>query len=127
MSSARSASIADESSARYHGWRVVLACFVMAMLVWGFGFYGHGFYLAELQRLHGWPASLIGGASTAYYLFSALLVVFINDAIRRFGVARLRALRRDLACRLGGGPAVRDRALAAVRGLSRHGVRPGPP
>lgn len=77
----------DESSPRYHGWRVVFACFVMAALVWGFGFYGHGFYLAELQRLHGWPASLIAGASTVYYLFSALLVVFINDAIRRFGVS----------------------------------------
>jgi len=78
----------EESSPRYHGWRVVAACFVMAMLVWGFGFYGHGFYLAELQRLHGWPAALMGGATTAYYLFSALLVVFINDAMRRFGVGR---------------------------------------
>jgi len=77
----------DETSPRYHGWRVVFACFVMAMLVWGFGFYGHGFYLAELQRLHGWPASLIGSATTAYYLFSALLVIFINDAIRRLGAA----------------------------------------
>jgi cyanate permease len=54
--------------------------------VWGFGFYGHGFYLAELQRLHGWPASLMGGATTAYYLLSALLVVFIDDAMRRFGI-----------------------------------------
>lgn len=76
----------DETSPGYHGWRVVAACFVMAVLAWGFGFYGHGFYLAELQRLHGWPASLIAGASTVYYLFSALLVVFIDDAIRRFGV-----------------------------------------
>jgi MFS family permease len=76
-----------ESSPRYHGWRVVIACFIMAVLSWGFGFYGHGFYLAELKRLHGWPASLIGGASTAYYLFSALLVVFINDAIGRFGAS----------------------------------------
>jgi MFS family permease len=76
----------DESSPRYHGWRVVGACFVMAALVWGFGFYGHGFYLAELQRRHGWPATLMGGASTFYYLVSALLVVFISDAIRRFGV-----------------------------------------
>ena len=76
----------DESSPRYPGWRVVFACFVMATLVWGFGFYGHGFYLAELQRRHGWPASLMGGASTLYYLVSALLVVFISDAIRRFGV-----------------------------------------
>src|SRR5436190_24133540 len=76
----------DESSLRYPGWRVVFACFVMATLVWGFGFYGHGFYLAELQRLHGWPTSLVAGATTLYYLFSALLVVFISDAIRRFGV-----------------------------------------
>lgn len=76
----------DETSAGYHGWRVVGACFVMAVMAWGFGFYGHGFYLAELQRLHGWPASLIAGASTVYYLFSALLVVFIDDAIRRLGV-----------------------------------------
>src|SRR6185436_18767569 len=78
--------LTHESSLRYHGWRVVLACFVMAMLVWGFGFYGHGFYLAELHRLHGWPASLLGSATTAYYLFSALLVIFIDDALRRFGV-----------------------------------------
>jgi MFS family permease len=76
----------DESSPRYPGWWVVFACFVMAALVWGFGFYGHGFYLAELQRRHGWPASLMGGASTLYYLLSALLVVFIADAMRRFGV-----------------------------------------
>ena len=80
------ADVTDEASARYPGWRVVLVCFVMAVLVWGFGFYGHGFYLAELQRRHGWPASLMGGASTLYYLVSALLVVFIADAMRRFGV-----------------------------------------
>lgn len=76
----------DETSASYHGWRVVGACFLMAVMAWGFGFYGHGFYLAELRRLHGWPASLIAGASTVYYLLSAALVVFIDDAIRRFGV-----------------------------------------
>ena len=76
----------DESSPRYAGWPVVFVCFVMATLMWGFGFYGHGFYLAELQRRNGWPASLMGGASTLYYLVSALLVVFIADAVRRFGV-----------------------------------------
>lgn len=75
----------NESSPRYAGWRVVLVCFVMATLCWGFGFYGHGFYLAELQRLHGWSASLISSASTTYYLCSALLVVFVNDVIRRVG------------------------------------------
>ena len=54
----------DETSRSYHGWRVVFACFVMATLIWGFGFYGHGFYLVELQRRTGWPVSLIAGAST---------------------------------------------------------------
>ena len=82
-----------KSSPRYPGWRVVLVCFVMAALVWGFGFYGHGFYLAELQRLHGWPAVADRRRHHAYYLVSALLVVFISDAIRRVGVARVRARR----------------------------------
>ena len=79
--------ILDEASPRYYGWWVVFACFLMAVLSWGFGFYGHGFYLAELQRLRGWPSSLISGATTAYYLFSALLVIFVNDAIRHFGAS----------------------------------------
>jgi MFS family permease len=86
----------DEASPGYRGWRVVFACFVMAMLCWGFGFYGHGFYLAELQHRNAWPASLIASASTLYYLFSAFLVVFINDAIRRFS-ARVCVLVGALA------------------------------
>jgi len=86
MPTAPAPDAADESSLSYPGWRVVGVCFVMAMLVWGFGFYGHGFYLAELQRLHGWPTSLISGATTISYLFGALLVVFVDDAIRRVGV-----------------------------------------
>jgi MFS family permease len=77
---------ADEASAHYAGWRVTFACFVLAVFCWGFGFYGHGIYLSELRRLNGWPASLISGATTVYYLFSALLVVFVNDAIRRLGL-----------------------------------------
>jgi MFS family permease len=76
----------EEASARYPGWRVVAVCFVMAVLCWGFGFYGHGFYLAELHSRYGWPTALIAGASTVYYLASALLVVFISDLIRVFGI-----------------------------------------
>ena len=75
----------DERSARYLGWRVVAVCFAMAVVCWGFGFYGHAFYLAELQRLHGWPTSLVASATTAYYFVSAVLVVFISDAIRHIG------------------------------------------
>ena len=59
------------------------------MFCWGFGLYGHGVYLVELQRLHGWPASLISSAASAYYLLSATLVVFISDAIARLGPRRV--------------------------------------
>jgi MFS family permease len=75
----------DESSPHYAGWRVVAACFIVAVFCWGFGLYGHGVYLVELQRLHGWPASLIASAVSAYYLLSATLVIFISDAIARLG------------------------------------------
>jgi MFS family permease len=64
---------------------VVLVCFAMALVCWGFGFYGHAFFLVELQRINGWPTSLISSATTAYYFTSAVLVAFISDAIRRLG------------------------------------------
>lgn len=74
-----------ESSRHYFGWRVVAALFVIAVLAWGFGFYGHAVYLAELRNLHGWSTSLIATASTLYYLVSAVLMIFVNDVIRRLG------------------------------------------
>lgn len=74
-----------ESSRRYFGWRIVAVLFVVAVLAWGFGFYGHAVYLAELQKLHGWPTSLIAAASTVSYLASAVLMIFVNDAIRWMG------------------------------------------
>ena len=76
---------ADEGSLGYAGWRVVFVCFVMAVVCWGFGFYGHAFYLVELQRIHNWPTSLISTAATVYYLSAAVLVIFISDGLQRFG------------------------------------------
>jgi len=78
----------NESSPRYFGWRVVVACFLMALACWGFGLYGHAVYLAELTRLHGWPPSLIATASTATYLLNAALVIFTSNALARFGARR---------------------------------------
>ena len=75
----------DETSARYNGWRIVVVCFLVATFGWGFGFYGQSVYVAELHRLHGWPASLISGGTTFFYLFGALLVAFVSEAIRSFG------------------------------------------
>src|SRR2546423_15575485 len=60
----------------------------MALACWGFGLYGHSVYLAELQRLHGWPPSLIAGASTATYLLNAVLVIYPPHPLARFRARR---------------------------------------
>lgn len=78
----------DETSPRYAGWRVVGACFAMALFGWGLAFYAHGVYLAAFQREHGWPASLVAGASTASYLLSALLLTRVAWFLRRHGPRR---------------------------------------
>jgi predicted MFS family arabinose efflux permease len=75
----------SETSVHYDGWRIVAVCFVVAIFGWSFGFYGQSVYVAELHRLHGWPASLISSGTTFFYLFGALLVVFVSEAIRIFG------------------------------------------
>jgi predicted MFS family arabinose efflux permease len=75
----------DETSVRYDGWRIVAVCFLVATFGWAFGFYGQSVYLAELHRIHGWPTSLISTATTFFYLFGALLVAFVSEAIRAFG------------------------------------------
>src|SRR6267378_5136991 len=75
----------DETSARYDGWRIVVICFLVATFGWGLGFYGQSVYLAELHRLHGWTASLISSATTFFYLFGAVIVAFVGEAVRAFG------------------------------------------
>src|ERR1700756_2587661 len=74
-----------ETSARYDGWRIVGVCFLVATFGWALGFYGQSVYLAELHRLHGWPASLISSGTTFFYLFGAVLVAFVGEAVRSFG------------------------------------------
>jgi MFS family permease len=75
----------DEASIRYDGWRIVAVCFLVAIFGWGLGFYGQTVYVAELHRLHGWPTSLISSATTFFYLFGALLIVSVSEAIRILG------------------------------------------
>src|SRR5437667_2823304 len=75
----------DETSIHYDGWRIVVVCFLLATFGWGLGFYGQSVYVAELQRLHGWPASLISSGTTFFYLFGAALVAFVSEAIKAYG------------------------------------------
>jgi MFS family permease len=79
----------DELSPRYVGWRVVAVCYLGAVFCWGLGLYGHGVYLTELNRLHGWPTAWISGGITGFYLLTAALVVFISDAIAKLGPKRV--------------------------------------
>ncbi|MBV9565218.1 MAG: hypothetical protein JOY90_32920 [Bradyrhizobium sp.] len=53
----------EESSPAYRGWRVVFACFLVAFFIFGFGLYGQGVYLAELQRSLGWVSACSSIAS----------------------------------------------------------------
>ena len=86
----------DESSFRYEGWRIVAVCFLLATFGWGLGFYGQSVYVAELQRARGWPTTLISAGTTFFYLFGALLVVFVGEAVRTYG-ARLCLIAGTLA------------------------------
>src|SRR3954447_5888656 len=85
-------SAVDEGSPHYAGWRVVLTCFLAALFLFGFGLYGHGVYVAELQRLRGWPAALISGASTLSFLISNIAAIFTNELVARLGPKRLMLL-----------------------------------
>jgi MFS family permease len=73
-------------SARYfYGWNVVGATFVMALFSFGLGFYGLTVYVATLQQLRGWSASVVSAPVTLYYLAGALLTASIGDVYERLG------------------------------------------
>src|SRR5215475_16233673 len=79
-----------ESSIRYPGWRVVIACFAMTFFGFGFGFYGHSVYLAALTIGDGAEAprlavSTVSTAVTVYFLTAAAIMVFISDLVARLG------------------------------------------
>ena len=78
-----------EMSPRYRGWRVVFACFLLALFVFGFGLYGQGVYLTELQRLYGWSTPLVAGASTLSLLLGNMIVAFTGELVARLGLKRL--------------------------------------
>ena len=82
----------DEASFRYEGWRIVVVCFFVATFGWALGFYGQSVYLAELQRVHGWPSSLIATATSCFYLFGALQVAFVSEAMRALGARNILIL-----------------------------------
>jgi MFS family permease len=73
----------------YFGWKVAWAAFLLAVFAWGVGFYGLSVFLRTLHAERGWAISTISAAITTQYLFSAVLVAYLPEAHRRWGVARV--------------------------------------
>ena len=73
----------------FFGWKVVWAAFLVAVFGWGVGFYGPSVFLRTLHADKGWAISEISAAITTHFLLSAVLVVYLPEAYRRFGLARV--------------------------------------
>lgn len=72
---------------RFFGWSVAWAAFALAVFAWGIGFYGPSVFLQALHTSRGWSISEISAAITLHFLLSALLIVYLPEMHRRFGVA----------------------------------------
>jgi hypothetical protein len=73
-------------SAKFYGWRVVAAAFVLAVFGWGLGFYGPPVYLQAVRETRGWSITLVSTAVTVHFLFGAIVVANLPGLYRRFGV-----------------------------------------
>jgi MFS family permease len=69
----------------FYGWWVVGCAFLLALWGWGLGFYGLSIYLVSLRAARPWSTSQISLTFTAYYLFGAVLTIFVGDFFRRLG------------------------------------------
>lgn len=73
----------------FFGWRVVAVAFIVAVFAWGVGFYGPSVFLRTLHEARGWSVAAISAAVSAHFLLSAVLIAYLSDAHRRFGLARV--------------------------------------
>lgn len=86
--------------ARFYGWKVVGAAFVLAFFGWGLGFYGPPVYLHAVREARGFPLSVVSAAITVHFLIGALVAANIPKLYARFG---LPAVTRAAAVALGAG------------------------
>ncbi len=85
--------------ARFLGWRVVAAAFVVAVFGWGVSFYGPPVFLHALHQQRGFSLPLVSAAITAHFLVGAGFVAGLAALHRRFGlpaVTRAAALATAL-------------------------------
>jgi predicted MFS family arabinose efflux permease len=64
---------------------VVLACFLVAVHAWTYGFYGLSAYVAAFQRERGWSSAMTSGATAAFYLVGALVLARAPGLVQRWG------------------------------------------
>jgi MFS family permease len=70
----------------FYGWWVVGCAFLLALWGWGLGFYGLSIYLVSLRAARPWSTSQISLTFSVYYLFGAVLTIFVGDFFRRLGL-----------------------------------------
>ena len=72
--------------AKFYGWRIVGAAFVLAFFGWGLGFYGPPVYLHAVREARGFSLGVVSAAVTVHFLAGALVVANVPALYRRFGV-----------------------------------------
>ena len=75
------------AAARFFGWHVVAAAFVLAVFGWGVGFYGPPIYLQAVRAARGWSLPLVSAAVTVHFLCGPLVIANLPGLYRRFGIA----------------------------------------
>ena len=118
--------------ARFYGWRIVGAAFVLAFFGWGLGFYGPPVYLQAVREARGFSLGVVSTAVTVHFLAGAIVVANVPALYRRFGVARVTIVAAVLlsAGVYGWAVAVAPwqlfvATLVERRRLGRHGRRRG--
>jgi MFS family permease len=69
----------------FYGWRVVLACFVIACFSWGLGLFGSSVYLQAVTTAHGWSIPQVSSAITVFLFVSAAGQRTLGRSIGRYG------------------------------------------
>jgi MFS family permease len=64
---------------------MVMACLVIAVLIWSFGLFGASVYLHEISQAHGWSIALISSAVTLSLVIGAISSTFVGSVIANCG------------------------------------------
>jgi len=69
----------------FYGWRVVAACFVIAIFGWGLGLFGSSVYLQAVTSAHGWSIAEVSSAISVFFFVSAAIQGLVGRSIARRG------------------------------------------